>query len=104
MLNAFRMRMAKDSDGGGEDQILHGLEPRRISADSTNPRIFLNVTKDNLLRLTRAGLLTAVSDGLFASVLSVFFFDSTLSRLWQGVASTLLGKAAFDGGTRTALI
>lgn len=62
------------------------------------------MTKDNLVRLTRAGLLTGVSDGLFASVLSVFFFGSTLSRLWQGVASTLLGKAAFDGGTRTALI
>jgi hypothetical protein len=55
-------------------------------------------------RLIRAGLLTGISDGLFASVLSVFFFHSTLARLWQGVASTLLGKAAFDGGTRTALI
>lgn len=55
-------------------------------------------------RLVRAWLLTAISDGLFASVLSVAFFHSTLARLWQGVASTLLGKAAFDGGTRTALI
>lgn len=55
-------------------------------------------------RLARAGLLTGISDGLFASVLSVAFFHSTLTRLWQGVASTLLGKAAFDGGARTALI
>ena len=55
-------------------------------------------------RLIRAGLLSGISDGLFASVLSVAFFHSTLARLWQGVASTLLGKAAFDGGTGTALI
>lgn len=55
-------------------------------------------------RLVRAGLLTGVTDGLFASVLSVAFYDSTVTRLWQNVASTLLGPEAFDGGTRTALI
>jgi hypothetical protein len=31
------------------------------------------------------------------------FYHSTVTRLWRGVASTLLGRA-FDGGTRTALI
>jgi hypothetical protein len=62
------------------------------------------MTKDHLARLARAGILTGISDGLFASILSVAFFHSTVTRLWQGVASTLLGKAAFDGGTRTALI
>jgi hypothetical protein len=55
-------------------------------------------------RLVRAGLLTGISDGLFASVLAVFFLHSSVPLLWQGVASTLLGKAAFVGGTRTALI
>jgi hypothetical protein len=55
-------------------------------------------------RLVRAGLLTGVTDGLFSSVLSVFFYDSTVTRLWQNVASVLLGKEALDGGTRTALI
>jgi len=55
-------------------------------------------------RLLRAGLLTGVTDGLFASVVTVAVFGSTLTRLWQGVASTLLGKAAFDGGSRTALV
>jgi hypothetical protein len=55
-------------------------------------------------RLLRAGLLTGVIDGLFSSILSVFFYDSTVTRLFQGVASTLLGKAALEGGTRTALI
>lgn len=55
-------------------------------------------------RLVRAGLLTGILDGLFSSVLSVFFYDSTVARLFQGVASTLLGKEALEGGTRTALI
>lgn len=55
-------------------------------------------------RLVRAGLLTGIIDGLFSSVLSVFFYDSTVTRLFQGVASTLLGREALEGGTRTALI
>ena len=59
---------------------------------------------DPLLRLLRAGALTAVVDGLFAIVLSVYFYDSTFTRLWQGVASTLLGPAAFEGGGRTTAI
>lgn len=62
------------------------------------------MTRDSLSRLVRAGLLTGVTDGLFACVLSVGFYGSTVTRLWQGVASTLLGKAAFDGGTATALV
>lgn len=55
-------------------------------------------------RLLRTGLLTAVSDGLFSTVLVVFFYHSTATRLWQGVAATLLGRGAFDGGTRTVLV
>jgi len=57
-----------------------------------------------LSRIVRAGLLTGVTDGLFASVLSVAFYDSTVTRLFQGVASTLLGTAAFDGGLKTAAL
>ena len=60
--------------------------------------------KDPLSRLVRAWLLTAVIDGLFSSVLSVAFSGSTVARLFQGVASTLLGKSALEGGTRTALV
>ena len=59
--------------------------------------------RDPIARLTRAWLLTAVVDGIFASVLSLLY-GSTVTRLWQGVASTLLGPEAFNGGTRTALI
>jgi hypothetical protein len=60
--------------------------------------------RNPLSRLLRAGLLTGVTDGLFSSVLSVAFYDSTVTRLFQGVASTLLGKGALEGGTRTALV
>lgn len=63
------------------------------------------MNRDTLSRLVQAGLLTGITDGLFSSVLSVFFYDSTVTRLFQGVASTLLGREeALDGGTRTALI
>ncbi len=52
----------------------------------------------------RAGLLTAITDGLFSSVLSVAFYSSTVQRLFQGVASTLLGPGALNGGWSTALV
>jgi hypothetical protein len=51
-----------------------------------------------------AGSLTAVVDGLFSSVLSAVFYGSTVQRLFQGVAATLLGPQALTGGTRTAMI
>jgi len=57
-----------------------------------------------LSRLVLAGLLTGVVDGLFSSVLSAFFYNSTVRRLFQGVAATLLGNKAFDGGTPTAVV
>ena len=62
------------------------------------------MNRDTASRLVRAGLLTAVTDGLFSSVLSVVFYHSTVTRLFQGVAATLLGQDAFTGGTQTALI
>lgn len=55
-------------------------------------------------RLVRAGLLTGLIDGTFSSVLSVAFYDSTVIRLFQGVASTLIGPDAFNGGTRVAAL
>jgi hypothetical protein len=57
-----------------------------------------------IARLLRAGVLTAVTDGLFSSVLAAFVYGSTVTRLWQGVASVLLGAAAFEGGSRTNAI
>jgi hypothetical protein len=59
---------------------------------------------DWLSRLLRAWLLTGVIDGTFSGTLSALFYGSTVTRLFQGVAVTLLGPASFDGGMRTALI
>ena len=53
--------------------------------------------RDALSRLVRAWLVTAIVDALFSSALAVFAYRSTVTRLWQGVASILLGPAAFEG-------
>jgi hypothetical protein len=62
------------------------------------------MSSGKLSGLLRAGLITAIVDGLFSSVLSAFFYGSTVARLWQGVASVLIGPQALNGGMRTALI
>ena len=62
------------------------------------------MNRDTASRLIRAGLLTGVIDGLFSSILATFFYGSTATRLFQGVAATLLGREALDGGTPTALL
>jgi hypothetical protein len=54
--------------------------------------------------LMRAGLLTGISDGLFSSILSVAFYHSTVARLFQGVASVVVGRQALDGGAPAALL
>ena len=60
--------------------------------------------RDTVATLARAGLLTALTDGAFSSVLSVVFYHSTVTRLFQGVAATVLGADAFAGGARAAVI
>lgn len=55
-------------------------------------------------RWLRAGILTGIIDAMFSSVLNRVFYGSTVTRLWQGVASVPLGRTALDGGTRTAAI
>ncbi|MEO7995826.1 MAG: hypothetical protein ABI852_00190 [Gemmatimonadaceae bacterium] len=55
-------------------------------------------------RLVRAGFLTGVVDGSFSSILAAFFYGSTVTKLFQGVAATVLGPSAADGGSRTAAI
>jgi hypothetical protein len=54
------------------------------------------------VRLVRAWLVTGVTDALFSSALAAFFYGSTVTRLWQGVASVPMGAGAFTGGLRTA--
>src|SRR3954447_16440872 len=45
-------------------------------------------------------LVTAAWDFVCATMLSVFAYGSTFSRLWQGVASTAIGPAALTMGAR----
>jgi hypothetical protein len=44
-------------------------------------------------------LVTAAWDFVCASMLSVFAYGSTFSRLWQGVAATVLGPSALTMGS-----
>jgi hypothetical protein len=74
------------------------MNERAIAADET-PAL-----DRPLAGLIRAGITTGIVDGLFSSVLSVFFYGSTVARLFQGVAATLLGNQALDGGIRTEAI
>lgn len=60
--------------------------------------------RDHLFRLFAAGLATAIIDGLFSSVLSVAAYGSTVARLFQGVAATIVGSSAFNGGARTTAL
>jgi hypothetical protein len=46
-------------------------------------------------------LVTAVWDFICATALSVFAYGTTAAGLWQGVAATVLGPAALEGGART---
>lgn len=61
-------------------------------------------SRDALFRFVRAGLTTAIVDGLFASILHVGVYGSTVSRLFQGVASTIVGESAYTGGARTTAL
>ena len=60
--------------------------------------------RPTLLRLAVAGFVTGIVDGTFSSVLSAVFYQSTVSRLFQGVASVLLGPDALNGGRPTAAL
>jgi uncharacterized membrane protein YagU involved in acid resistance len=57
----------------------------------------------NVKRIVRAGLTTAIVDGLFSSVLTLLY-GSTVSRLFQNVASTVIGKSAFTMGARATAL
>ena len=61
-------------------------------------------SRDALKRFVLAGVVTAIIDGLFSSVLSVAAYDSTVSRLFQGVAAVVVGNSAFTGGARTTAL
>jgi hypothetical protein len=54
--------------------------------------------------LVRAWLTIALVDFVFASTLGVLAYGSTVARVWQGVASVVLGPSALQGGLRTVLV
>lgn len=54
--------------------------------------------------LLRAWLTIALVDWLFASTYGVVSYHSTVARVWQGVASVVLGPPALQGGLRTVLV
>lgn len=62
------------------------------------------MSSQQIRSLVLAGLFTGIVDGTFSSVLATFFYGSSVSRLFQGVASTILGPSAFSGGTKTAAV
>ena len=49
-------------------------------------------------------LLTGVIDALFSSVVNVVAYRSTVSRLFQGVASVRWGPEVLNGGTPAAAL
>lgn len=49
-------------------------------------------------------LATAAWDFVCATALSVFAYHSTFAHLWQGVASTVLGATAIDGGVKPVVV
>ena len=56
-------------------------------------------------RLIRAGLLTGVSDAIWAMVAQVFVFHrGSAASVWRGVASVLVGKEAITGGVPATLL
>ncbi|HEX8772943.1 MAG TPA: hypothetical protein VF735_05010 [Pyrinomonadaceae bacterium] len=50
------------------------------------------------------GLVVGILDGLFALIFYGLILGAQPMRIFQSVAAGLLGKASFDGGTRTFLL
>jgi hypothetical protein len=64
----------------------------------TSPRLSFMRT------LAPVWLVTAAWDFVCASALTVFAYHGTFAHLWQGVASTVLGPTAIDGGMMPILV
>jgi hypothetical protein len=83
------------------------VRPWRRNLTVTAPHwgaYYVSMATTKASRIVAAGLATGVTDGLFSSVLSVAFYGSTVTRLFQGVAGVLIGRGALDGGAPAALL
>ncbi len=78
-----------------------------MSKGESRPTVLAPYTvnsRDAFRRVILASLTTAIIDGLFSSVLSVAAYGSSFSRLFKGVAATLVGDTAFTGGAGTTAL
>ncbi|MEP6620525.1 MAG: hypothetical protein ABJE47_14460 [bacterium] len=72
---------------------------------STGTLSMANQDRSALSRYMLAGAATGVSDAIFATVFNAVRTGSLdLLRVWQGVASVLIGKSALTGGASSALL
>ena len=56
-------------------------------------------------RILKAGAAVAILDGSYVVIVYVWILHlTTASRIFQGIASRLIGKAALDGGAATAFL
>ena len=60
--------------------------------------------REKLVTFFLAGLAVGTIDSIFIIVAYVVLGRATLLRLFQGIASSLLDKASFEGGLPTALL
>ena len=58
----------------------------------------------NLGTAALGGGVGGLLDAIYATVLWGFILGSNPTAIWQSVASGLIGKSAFDGGTATAAL
>ena len=65
----------------------------------------LTMTRPSFVRaLIPVWLVTAAWDFVCATALSVLAYNTSAARLWQGVAATVLGPKALEGGAATVAI
>ena len=65
----------------------------------------LTMTRPSFVRaLIPVWLVTAAWDFVCATALSVLAYNTSAARLWQGVAATVLGPKALEGGSATVVI
>src|SRR5205085_2001151 len=67
----------------------------------------LSLPRDNkdLASVTKAGAVVAILDGMYAIILYSWILHLTTSaRIFQGIASRLIGKGSFEGGAATVAL
>jgi hypothetical protein len=71
-----------------------------VTSDALN-----HVTRDDVIAILRAGVLLAVVDGVCALAINgIFFNQHSFVITFQGIATALMGKPAFAGGSVTVLL